>query len=253
MKKEEFTKIIAALDERISKCEEHFGGIGDVIDFEDLSIKHIHAMIDFANSEHEVMTKIAMVDLYHILGMGKLSSSQLAKFNNKMCKYLSYRPFIGETRRQFKNLYDIPKHTSNRSYNLIGLCDLELKIGDELACEPITEISSIEEYTELHKPRSSGPTMCDIVAKSFTTDGVKIETVDGSFEIIESSLQIRVPKERAPEFEFFMCHYLKARFKFVDILEYPRVSHGIIWIGEDDGYFYGKIKTRGCANNLLRK
>lgn len=253
MKKEEFTKIIAALDERILKCEEHFGGIGDVIDFEDLSIKHIHAMIDFANSEHEVMTKIAMVDLYHILGMGKLSSSQLAKFNNKMCKYLSYRPFIGETRRQFKNLYDIPKHISNRSYSLIGLCDLELKIGDELSGEPIAEIGSIEEYTELRKPRSHEATMCDVVAKSFTVDGVKTATIDGSFEIIESSLHIRVPKERASEFEFFLYHYIKAKFKFGDILEYPNVSHGIIWIGEDEKYFYGKIKTRGHVNNLLRK
>ena len=94
VKKEEFNLVIGALQKRLDNCEKYLGEIKTTEDLKDITIGQALELRDFCVAEVEKMTKIAMVDLYHIIGMGDLSVPQMMKFIFLMKAYLAYRPNI---------------------------------------------------------------------------------------------------------------------------------------------------------------
>ena len=71
------------------------------------------------------MTEIAMVDSYHIIGMGNLSAVQSTQFTKLLNKYLSYRSDI----KAISNLGEIsnlPKLPTISKFKLLQLGDITL-------------------------------------------------------------------------------------------------------------------------------
>ena len=109
MKKEEFDLVINALQERLDKCEKYLGEIKTTEDLKNITIGQAVELRDFCVAEVEKMTKIVMVDLYHIIGMGDLSVPQMMKFVFMMKAYLAYRPNIKSISKGFDSMTDLPK------------------------------------------------------------------------------------------------------------------------------------------------
>lgn len=109
MEKIEFQKIMDALADRIRLCELHLGDIKTTDDLSKLSIARAIDLRSFCAAEEEVMTKIVMVDLYHIIGMGKLLPPQMMKFTYAIQKYLQYRPTIKAIAKHLDSIFELPK------------------------------------------------------------------------------------------------------------------------------------------------
>ena len=149
MKKEEFDLVISALQERLDNCEKYLGEIKTTEDLKNITIKQALELKDFCVAEVEKMTKIAMVDLYHIIGMGDLSVPQMMKFIFLMKAYLSYRPNIKSISKGFDSMTNLPKIPVKTKFKLLALCDLTLTVGEDE--EAFEDNATVDEYTELKK------------------------------------------------------------------------------------------------------
>ena len=69
----------------------------------------------------EIMTKVAMVDLYHIIGMAELTPPQMMKFTYAIQKYLQYRPTIKAIAKHLDSIFELPKIPVETQYKLMGL------------------------------------------------------------------------------------------------------------------------------------
>jgi hypothetical protein len=83
-----------------------------------------------------------MVDLYHIIGMGQLSPTQMMKFTFKMQEYLSYRPTIKVLAQHLNKIGELPSIPVKTSFKLLGLGDVTLTYGEG---EEVDE-ASVEDY-----------------------------------------------------------------------------------------------------------
>ena len=129
MKKEEFDLVISALQERLDNCEKYLGEIKTTEDLKNITIGQALELRDFCVAEVEKMTKIVMVDLYHIIGMGDLSVPQMMKFVFMMKAYLAYRPNIKSISKGFDSITELPKIPVRTKFKLLALCDLALTAG----------------------------------------------------------------------------------------------------------------------------
>ena len=146
MEKEQFQKIMSALDNRVALCKNKVGPIRDTETLRLLTIGNAVDLKSFCVAEEEVMTKIVMVDLYHIIGMGKLTPPQMMKFTYTIQDYLQYRPTIKAIAKHLDSIFDLPKIPVETQYKLQGLCDLTLYSG---VGEGEVDEASIEDYNQL--------------------------------------------------------------------------------------------------------
>ena len=144
MEKIEFQKIMDALADRLKVCELQLGDIHTTNDLSKLSILRARDLKSFCIAEEEVMTKIAMVDLYHIIGMAGLTPPQMMKFTYAIQEYLQYRPTIKAIAKHLDSIFDLPKIPVETQYKLLGLCDLTL-------CASAEEVdtASVSDYDQL--------------------------------------------------------------------------------------------------------
>lgn len=91
MDKEKFDKIKEGLERRIAKCEERLNDIHTGEDLWKMTVQEAHALKLWATAEMSKMDQIVCTDLYHIVGMGKLTASQTNTFLGLMRKYMGYR------------------------------------------------------------------------------------------------------------------------------------------------------------------
>jgi hypothetical protein len=145
MRKEEFQIIMDALGDRLLACEQQLGDIHTTDDLSRLSLARAADLKSFCAAEEELMTKIVMVDLYHIIGMGHLVPPQMMKFTYAIQEYLQYRPTIKAINKGLDSIFDLPKIPVETRFKLLGLGDLTLISG---VGDPAVDDASVADYDQ---------------------------------------------------------------------------------------------------------
>lgn len=173
----DFNNIMTALDFRISECKKFFLGVKTTAELQNLTLLQASQLKEFCKEEEVIMTKIAMVDLYHIIGMGKLTPPQMTKFIFKIQEYLRYRPSIKVIAQHLESITDLPTLPVHTKFKLLALCDLTLTTGEE----GLEEFADIEDYSKVKDP-------------------VKLTEQLTSLPFSIRGKEIRVPADRYAEF-----------------------------------------------------
>lgn len=147
MYKIEFQKIMDALADRIRLCELHLGEIHTTDDLSRLTIASAGNLKSFCIAEEEIMTKIVMVDLYHIIGMGDLTPPQMMKFTFAIREYQQYRPTIKAIANHLDSIFSLPKIPVETQYKLQGLGNITLYSNREFVGE--VDDASVEDYDRI--------------------------------------------------------------------------------------------------------
>ena len=246
MKKEEFDLVISALQERLDNCEKYLGEIKTTEDLKNITIGQALELRDFCVAEVEKMTKIAMVDLYHIIGMGDLSVPQMMKFIFLMKAYLSYRPNIKSISKGFDSMTNLPKIPVNTKFKLLALCDLTLTVGEDE--EAFEDNATIDEYTELKKVNVKAD---EEVGEK--TDKEQITVQSDCFSIVDQT--VMVDMGRLGEFHKVLsnlattpCDFTKLIRRILDHKSY----FGIEWIGSENNMAAGKILPSSPLYKLIK-
>ena len=254
MKKEEFDLVISALQERLDNCEKYLGEIKTTEDLKNITIKQALELKDFCVAEVEKMTKIAMVDLYHIIGMGDLSVPQMMKFIFLMKAYLSYRPNIKSISKGFDSMTNLPKIPVKTKFKLLALCDLTLTVGEDE--EAFEDNATVDEYTELKKvnvkadEEVSEKTDEEVGEKA---DEEQITVQSDCFSIVNQT--VMVDMGRLGEFHKVLsnlattpCDFTKLIKKILDHKSY----FGIEWVGSENNIAAGKILPSSPLYKLIK-
>ena len=246
MKKEEFDLVISALQERLDNCEKYLGEIQTTEDLKNITIGQALELRDFCVAEVEKMTKIAMVDLYHIIGMGDLSVPQMMKFIFLMKAYLSYRPNIKSISKGFDSITNLPKIPVKTKFKLLALCDLTLTVGEDE--EAFEDNATVDEYTELKK--------VNVKADEEVSDKADKEQAtvqDDCFSIVDQT--VMVDMGRLGEFYKVLsnlattpCDFTKLIRRILDHKSY----FGIEWIGSEKNMAAGKILPSSPLYKLIK-
>ena len=262
MKKEEFELVISALQERLDNCEKYLGEIQTTEDLKNITIGQALELKDFCVAEVEKMTKIAMVDLYHIIGMGDLSVPQMMKFIFLMKAYLAYRPNIKSISKGFDSITELPKIPVKTKFKLLALCDLTLTVGEDE--EAFEDNATVDEYTELKKvnvkkdEEVSEKTDEEVSEKtdeevSEKTDKEPVTVQGDCFSIVDQT--IMVDMGRLGEFYKFLssisttpCDFNKLIKKIISYKSY----FGIAWIGAENNIAAGKILPSSPLYKLIK-
>ena len=246
MKKEEFDLVIGALQERLDNCEKYLGEIQTTEDLKNITIRQALELRDFCVAEVEKMTKIAMVDLYHIIGMGDLSVPQMMKFIFLMKVYLAYRPNIKSISKGFDSMTDLQKIPVKTKFKLLALCDLTLTVGEDE--EAFEDNATIDEYTELKKVNVKADEEV-----SEKTDEEQITVQSDCFSIADQT--VMVDMGRLGEFHKVLsnlattpCDFTKLIRRILDHKSY----FGIEWVGAENNIAAGKILPSSPLYKLIK-
>lgn len=246
MKKEEFDLVISALQERLDNCEKYLGEIQTTEDLKNITIKQALELKDFCVAEVEKMTKIAMVDLYHIIGMGDLSVPQMMKFIFLMKAYLSYRPNIKSISKGFDSMTNLPKIPVKTKFKLLALCDLTLTVGEDE--EAFEDNATVADYDELKKVNVKKDEEV-----SEKTDKEQITVQSDCFSIVDQT--VMVDMGRLGEFHKVLsslatttCDFTKLIRRILDHKSY----FGIEWIGSENNMAAGKILPSSPLYKLIK-
>ena len=246
MKKEEFDLVISALQKRLNNCEKYLGEIKTTEDLKNITIGQALELRDFCVAEVEKMTKIAMVDLYHIIGMGDLSVPQMMKFIFLMKAYLAYRPNIKSISKGFDSMTDLPKIPVKTKFKLLALCDLTLTVGeDEDAFE---DNATIDEYTELKKVNVKADEEV-----SEKTDKEQITVWGDCFSIVGQT--ITVDLGRLGEFSKILTEGTKVKCdltKLITKIINNKTYFGIEWTDAEDNKATGKLLSSSPLYKLIK-
>jgi len=150
MQKEQFEIIENNLKKRISQCEEKLDHILTADALTNITIKEFMELQTFCREEQIDMTEILMVDLYHVLGMGKLTLQQRNTFLSLINKYATYRSDM-KCICTMKEISDINKLPSISKFKLHKLGDVTLQSaprGVGRILEVLDESSEITDYRE---------------------------------------------------------------------------------------------------------
>ena len=246
MKKEEFDLVIGALQERLDNCEKYLGEIQTTEDLKNITIGQALELQDFCIAEVEKMTKIAMVDLYHIIGMGDLSVPQMMKFIFLMKAYLAYRPNIKSISKGFDSMTNLPKIPVKTKFKLLALCDLTLTVGeDEDAFE---DNATVDDYTVLKQMNAKKDEEV-----SEKTDEEQVVVQGDCFSIVDQT--VMVDMGRLGEFHKVLsnlattsCDFTKLIKKILDHKPY----FGIEWFGSENNMAAGKILPSSPLYKLIK-
>ena len=246
MKKEEFDLVISALQERLDNCEKYLGKIKTTEDLKNITIGQALELRDFCVAEVEKMTKIAMVDLYHIIGMGDLSVPQMMKFVFMMKVYLAYRPNIKSISKGLDSITELPKIPVKTKFKLLALCDLTLTVGE--GEEAFEDNATIDDYTELKKVNVKAD---EEVGEK--TDKEQITVQSDCFSIVDQT--VMVDMGRLGEFHKVLgslatttCDFTKLIRRMLDHKSY----FGIEWFGSENNIAAGKILPSSPLYKLIK-
>lgn len=139
MEREQFKQIINNLEARLNACTEYLGNIDSI---DSLTIGQIKAIYEFCKTEQSLMDQIKHNELYHILGMGKLTVIQQMKFISLIKKYLAFSSTIKYCASCLKSIsldktYDLP---NTAEYKLSVLGDFSLKARFKAGEPPVVDI-----------------------------------------------------------------------------------------------------------------
>ena len=254
MKKEDFDLVISALQERLDNCEKYLGEIKTTEDLKNITIGQALELRDFCVAEVEKMTKIAMVDLYHIIGMGDLSVPQMMKFVFLMKAYLAYRPNIKSISKGFDSITELPKIPVKTKFKLLALCDLTLTAGeDEDAFE---DNATVDDYTVLKQMNAKKDGEVSEKADEEVgekTDKEQITVQSDCFSIVDQT--VMVDMGRLGEFHKVLsnlattpCDFTKLIRRILDHKSY----FGIEWIGSENNIAAGKILPSSPLYKLIK-
>ena len=254
MKKEEFDLVISALQERLDNCEKYLGEIKTTEDLKNITIGQALELRDFCVAEVEKMTKIAMVDLYHIIGMGDLSVPQMMKFVFLMKAYLAYRPNIKSISKGFDSITELPKIPVKTKFKLLALCDLTLTVGeDEDAFE---DNATVDDYTVLKQMNAKKDEEVSEKADEEVgekTDEEQITVQSDCFSIVDQT--VMVDMGRLGEFHKVLsslattpCDFTKLIRRMLDHKSY----FGIEWFGSENNIAAGKILPSSPLYKLIK-
>lgn len=160
LKKEDFETIVSTLNTHIEGCASKLDRIKTKDGIEEISIKELKELLAFCKSEYEIQTKILMVDLYHIIGMGNLSAVQLGKLYKLIRMYSSYRPDINTICKWNLDVFNLPKIPKKTKFRLLGF-KIELVSGREDVEEFYEDEETVETYEEaktVNKPEAESCT-----------------------------------------------------------------------------------------------
>jgi hypothetical protein len=143
MKKEQFDVIMNSLEARKDLCKKYLNDIHTTEDISKLTIAKAAELKTFCVEEEIVMTNIAMVDLYHIIGMGNLTPIQMMQFTYSIRDYLEYRPIVKAMVKQLNSIMNLPKIPVKTQYKLKGLGNMTLTKGEGTEVLDDIEISSL--------------------------------------------------------------------------------------------------------------
>ena len=254
MKKEEFDLVISALQERLDNCEKYLGEIKTTEDLKNITIGQALELRDFCVAEVEKMTKIVMVDLYHIIGMGDLSVPQMMKFVFMMKAYLAYRPNIKSISKGFDSITELPKIPVKTKFKLLALCDLTLTAGE--GEEAFEDNATIDEYTELKKANvKAGEEVSEKTDEEVSekTDEEQITVQSDCFSIVDQT--VMVDMGRLGEFHKVLsglattpCDFTKLIRRILDHKSY----FGIEWFGSENNMAAGKILPSSPLYKLIK-
>lgn len=147
MNKEDFQNIIEILTQKVKACDDHLGQILLTSDLENLTIAKAKDLREFCISELNDMNRICTAELYHIIGMGNLTSIQQSKFLKLLKEYLKYRSDMKTIAFNFVKFENIPNLPTYSEYILETLGKIKLtseirggaartyKLIDDLECE----------------------------------------------------------------------------------------------------------------------
>lgn len=254
MKKEEFDLVINALQERLDNCEKYLGGIKTTEDLKNITIGQALELRDFCVAEVEKMTKIVMVDLYHIIGMGDLSVPQMMKFVFMMKAYLAYRPNIKSISKGFDSMTNLPKIPVKTKFKLLALCDLTLTVGEDE--EAFEDNATIDEYTALKQVNAKNDEEVSVEADEEVgekTDEVHVDVQSDCFSIVDQT--VMVDMGRLGEFYKVLsnlattpCDFTKLIRRILDHKSY----FGIEWFGSENNIAAGKILPSSPLYKLIK-
>ena len=254
MKKEEFDLVIGALQERLDNCEKYLGEIKTTEDLKNITIGQALELRDFCVAEVEKMTKIVMVDLYHIIGMGDLSVPQMMKFVFMMKAYLAYRPNIKSISKGFDSITELPKIPVKTKFKLLALCDLALTAGE--GEEAFEDNATIDEYTELKQMNvKAGEEFSEKTDEEVSekTDKEQITVQSDCFSIVDQT--VMVDMGRLGEFHKVLsslattpCDFTKLIRRILDHKSY----FGIEWFGSENNMAAGKILPSSPLYKLIK-
>ena len=234
MKKELFEEIIGSLEARRKLCFEHLGAVHTTDDLKELSLAKAAELKRFCVEEVEVMTKICMVDLYHIIGMGNLSPTQMMEFTYKMKDYLSYRPRIKVLAQHLNTIEGLPTLPVTTKFKLLGLGDATLTYGEG---EEVDD-GSVEDYTSLKVAKTIPDPPADL---PFTITGntieLELDKLDYFVELMEALFNVSLSVDNL-------------RKKINGKGEYLGIQwNGIAWVPNGSCFTTGKITS---ANTRLK-
>ena len=246
MKKEEFDLVISALQERLDNCEKYLGEIKTTEDLKNITIGQALELRDFCVAEVEKMTKIAMVDLYHIIGMGDLSVPQMMKFIFLMKAYLAYRPNIKSISKGFDSITVLPKIPVKTKFKLLALCDLTLTVGeDEDAFE---DNATVDDYTVLKQMNTKKD---EEVSEKADEEQVVVQ--GDCFSIVDQT--VMVDMGQLGEFYKVLSNLATTPCDFTKLIRriLDRKSYfGIEWIGSENNMAAGKILPSSPLYKLIK-
>lgn len=246
MKKEEFDLVISALQERLDNCEKYLGEIQTTEDLKNITIGQALELRDFCVAEVEKMTKIVMVDLYHIIGMGDLSVPQMMKFVFMMKAYLAYRPNIKCISKGFDSITELPKIPVKTKFKLLALCDLTLTAGE--GEEAFEDNATIDEYTGLKKVNVKADEEV-----SEKTDKEQVVVQGGCFSIVGQT--ITVDLGRLGEFSKILTEGTKVKCdltKLITKIINNKTYFGIEWTDAEDDKATGKLLPSSPLYKLIK-
>ena len=255
MKKEEFDLVISALQERLDNCEKYLGEIQTTEDLKNITIGQALELKDFCIAEVEKMTKIAMVDLYHIIGMGDLSVPQMMKFIFLMKAYLAYRPNIKSISKGFDSMTNLPKIPVKTKFKLLALCDLTLTVGEDE--EAFEDNATVDEYTELKKvnvkadKEASEKTDKEQITVQGNEEHVDVQS--DCFSIVDQT--VMVDMGRLGEFSKILTEGTKVKCdltKLITKIINNKTYFGIEWTDAEDNKATGKISPSSPLYKLIK-
>jgi hypothetical protein len=130
MDKEQFSTMMSALEARKNLCKVHLGEINTTDDISKITLAKAAELKSFCIAEENIMTNIAMVDLYHVIGMGNLTPPQMMKFTYTIQEYLEYRPTVKAIVKNLDSIMSLPKIPVKTQYKLQGLGGILLTKGE---------------------------------------------------------------------------------------------------------------------------
>lgn len=234
MTKEEFDIIISSLDARINKCKYYLENIKSTEDLKKLTIEEAIQLKEFCTQECDDMTKIAMVELYHIIGMGKLTAPQMTKFAFKMQEYLTYRPDIKNIAGNFNLISSLPGIPTKTKFQLETLCNILLTTG--YGEHEVIELSTIADYHETKQK-----------------EHINIKSASNIYRM--DQFNIYVKHDRVREFYSILSSTLVQSLKLDKFLDsvYKNGSYcGISWLRLGGDEYVGVVTIQNYADKLRK-